>query len=83
MVFVTAPETAAWVPFPESGEGFEHFPGCVRFEYDLRGLDGVLLWDVDQEMDMVEGEAEVPELEPEAFQVMERLEEDVDVDLFS
>ena len=32
---------------------------------------------------MIEGEAEVAELEPEAFQVVERLDADVNVDLFS
>ena len=32
---------------------------------------------------MVHGEAEVAELEPEAFEFMERLGADVDVDLFS
>ena len=32
---------------------------------------------------MVEGKAEVAELEPEAFQVVERLDADVNVDLFS
>ena len=32
---------------------------------------------------MVESEAEVAELEPKAFQVVERLEEYVDVDLFA
>ena len=31
---------------------------------------------------MVEGEAEVAELKPEAFQVVECLDADVDVDLF-
>jgi len=83
MVFVPAPESTARVTFPESREGLKHFPGCVGFEHDLCGLNGVLLWDVHKEMYVVEGEAEVAELEPEAFQVVERLEEDVDVDLFS
>jgi hypothetical protein len=32
---------------------------------------------------MIEGKAEVAELKPETLQVVERLEEDVDVDLFS
>ena len=32
---------------------------------------------------MVKGETEVAELEPEAFQVVERLDADVDIDLFS
>jgi hypothetical protein len=34
-------------------------------------------------MDMIKGEAEIAELESEAFQVMERLDAYVDVDLFS
>ena len=80
---VPAPEPTTRVPFPEAREGFEHFLGSVGFEHDLRGLDRVPFWDVDQEMHVVEGEAEVAELEPEAFQVVERLEEDVDVDLLS
>jgi hypothetical protein len=32
---------------------------------------------------MVEGKTEFPELKTESFQVVERLEQDVDVDLFS
>ena len=80
---VPTPEPAAWVSFPEAREGFEHFPGCVGFEHDLSGFDGVPLRDVDQEVYVVEGEAEVAELEPEAFQVKERLDAEVDVDLLS
>jgi hypothetical protein len=34
-------------------------------------------------MNMIEGKTEVAELKPETLQVVERLEEDVDVDLFS
>ena len=83
MVFVPAPESTARETFPEPWEGLKHFPGCIGFEHDLCGLNGVLLWDVHQEMDVVEGEAEVAELEPEAFQVVERLDADVNVDLFS
>jgi len=82
-VVVPAPEPTTRVPFPEAREGFEHFLGSVGFEHDLRGLDRVPFWDVDQEMHVVEGEAEVAELEPESFQVVERLDTDVDVDLFS
>ena len=83
MVFIPAPEPTTRVPFSETRKGFKHFTGCVGFEHDLCGLNGLLLWDVHKEMYVVEGEAEVAELEPEAFQVVERLEEDVDVDLFS
>ena len=83
MVFVATPEPTAWVPLPETRKGFKHFPGCVGFEHNLCGLNGILFWDVDQEMDMVEGKAEVTKLEPEAFQVKERLDADVDVDLLS
>ena len=32
---------------------------------------------------MIEGKTEVAELKPETLQILERLEEDVDVDLFS
>jgi len=42
-----------------------------------------MLRDVHQEVDMVQGKAEVAELKPEAFEFMERLDADVDVDLFS
>ena len=42
-----------------------------------------MLRDVHQEVDMVQGKAEVAELKPEAFQVMERLDADINVDLFS
>ncbi len=83
MVFVAAPESATRVSLPESRKGFKHFPCSVGLEHDLRVLDGVLLRDVDQEMNVVEGKAEVAKLEPEAFQVVERLQEDVNVDLFS
>jgi len=83
MVLVPAPESTTRVPLPETWEGFKHFPGCVGFEHDFSGLNGVLLWGVHQEVYVVEGEAEVAELEPEAFQVVERLDADVDVDLLS
>ena len=83
MVFVAAPEATAWVAFSKSGECFEHSSGGVGLEYDFSGLNRVPLWDVNEEVDVVEGEAEFAEFKPEAFQVVERPEEDVDVDLFS
>jgi hypothetical protein len=83
MMLVPAPESTARVSLPETREGFKHFLGCIRFQHDLRGLNGVLFWDVHQEVDMVEGKTEFPELKTESFQVVERLEEDVDIDLFS
>jgi len=46
-------------------------------------LDGVPLWDVDLKMHMVFGEAEFAELKAKAFQVLERLDADVSIDLFS
>ena len=39
--------------------------------------------DVHQEMNVVHGETEVAEFELEAFEFMERLDTDVDIDLFS
>jgi hypothetical protein len=83
MVFVAAPESAAGVSLSEAWEVFEHFLGGVRFQHDLCNLNGVPLWYIDQEVDMVKGKAEVAELKPEAFEVMERLGADVNVDLFS
>ena len=80
---VPAPESTAWVSLPESRKGFEHFLRSVGFEHDFSGLDGVPFGDVDQEVDVVEGKAEVAELEPEAFQIKERLDAEVDVDLLS
>jgi len=82
-MFIPTPESTAWVSLSEAREGFKHFLSCVGFEHDLSGLDGVLFWDVHQEMDMVEGKTEFSKLEPESFQVVERLEKDVDIDLFS
>ena len=64
---VPAPEPATGVPFPEARKGFEHFPGGIGFEYDLCDLDRLPLRDVHQEVYMIEGKAEVAELEPEAF----------------
>jgi hypothetical protein len=83
MVFVAAPKTTARVPFSESWKGFKYFPGGVGFEHDLSGLDGVPFRDVHQEVDVVESEAKVAELEPKAFQIEERLDADVNVDMFS
>ena len=83
MVFVPAPETTTRVAFPEARKDFKHFPGSIGLEDDLCGLDRVLLWNVHQEVYVVECEAEVAELEPEAFQAEECLDADVDVDLFS
>ena len=61
----------------------EHFLGSIGFEYNLCGLNRVSLRDVHQEVNMVEGKAEITKLESKAFQVMERLDADVNVDLFS
>ena len=36
---VPAPETTTRVPFPETREDFEHFPGGIGFEHDLSGLN--------------------------------------------
>ncbi len=82
-MFIPAPESTAWVSLSEARERFKHFLGGVRFEHDLSGLDGVLFRDVHQEVDMVEGKTEFPKLKTESFQVIERLEKDVDIDLFS
>ena len=46
-------------------------------------MDGVSLWDVDLEVNVVFGEAEFAECKAKAFQVPERLETGVDVALFS
>jgi hypothetical protein len=83
MMLVPAPEPAAWVSLPETGEGFKHFLSSVGFEHDLGGLDGVLLRYVHQEVDMVECKTEFSKLKTELFQVVERLKQNVDVDLFS
>jgi hypothetical protein len=40
-------------------------------------------WDGHQEVNMIEGEVEVAELKAEAFEFMERLNTDIDVNLFS
>ena len=80
---VSAPETAAWVPLSKPRKSFEHFPGSIRFEHDLRSLNRVPFRDVHEEVNMVHGEAEIAELKTEAFQVVECLDTDVDVDLFS
>jgi hypothetical protein len=80
---ISTPEATMWVPFSKPREGFEHLPCGIGFEYDLCGFNRVPFWDVHQEVDMIEGKAEVAKLEPKAFQVMERLDAGVDVDLFS
>ena len=82
MVFVAAPETAAWVAFAESGVRLEHPPGAVGFEHGLSGLDGVPFGDVDGEVDVASAVAEVAEFEPEAFELPERLGARVDARLF-
>jgi len=82
-MLVPAPESTAWVSLSEAREVLKHFLGRIGFEHDLSGLNGVLFWDVHQEMDMVECKAEFPELKTETFQVVERLEKGFDIDLFS
>ena len=82
-MLVPAPESTPWVALAESGVRFKHSLSAVGFEHDLSVLDGVSLGEVDLEVDMVFGEAEFAEREPEAFQVVERLGAGVDVALFA
>ena len=67
MTFVPAPETTAWVSFPESRMYLKHLFCTVGFKHTLSILHRVSFWDVHLEMNMVPGEPKVTELEPKAF----------------
>jgi hypothetical protein len=80
---ISAPEATTWVPFSKTRKGLEHFPSRVGFEHNLSSLNGVPLWDVNQEMNMVQSKTKVTEFESKAFQIVECLNAGVDVDLLS
>ena len=82
MVFVSAPESAPWVPLAESGMLLEHLSRAVGFEHGLSGLNGVLLRNIDREMHVTSAKTEVAEFKPEAFKIPERLGAGVDMRLF-
>ncbi len=82
-MIIPAPESTTWVSLSETWKGFEHFLGSIGLQHDLSGLYGVPFRDVHQEVDMVECKTKVSELKTESFQVVERLDADVDVDLLS
>jgi len=82
MVFVSAPETTAWIALAESRVRLKHSLGTVGFKHGFSGLDGVLLRDVNWEVDVTSAEAEVAEFEPEVFQIPERLDAGVNMRLF-
>jgi hypothetical protein len=82
-MLISAPKPTAWITFPKTRKGLEHFPSRIGFEHDLRGLHRVPLRDVDQKVNMVEGKAKVTELKPKAFQIIECLDTGVDIEFFS
>ena len=82
MMFVPTPETPSWVPFPEPRMCLEHFLSAMGLEHNLCIFDRVPFWDIHLEVYMVPGETKVAELEPKAFQVMERFSAGVNVGLF-
>ena len=82
-MIVPAPESTTWISLSEAGEVLKHFLGSIGLQHNLSGLNGVPFRDVHQEVDMVECKTKVSEFKTESFQVVERLDTDVDVDLFS
>jgi hypothetical protein len=82
-MIVSAPEPATWVSFSKPGKCFKNFFCGIRFQHNLRGFNRVPFRDVHQEVDMVHGEPEVAELKPKSLQIMERLDTDVNIGLFS
>ena len=83
MVFVSTPETAAWIQLPEPRMSLEYLFRTVRFEHNLRVLDRVSLGDIYLEVNVNSSKAELTELESERFKFTESLGAGVDVGLFS
>jgi hypothetical protein len=83
MVFVSTPETAAWIQLPEPWMSLEYLFCAMRFEHDFRFLDRVLFRDIDLEMDVNSSKTKLAELESERFKFTESLTTGVDVGLFS
>jgi hypothetical protein len=82
MMFVSAPETTAWIALVKSWVRLKHLPTAVGFEHGLSGLNGVLFRDVDREMDVTSAETEVAEFKSESFKIQERLGAGIDMRLF-
>ncbi len=82
MVFVSAPETTAWVALAESRVRFEHLPSAVGFKHGLSGLDGVLFRDIYWEMHVTSAKTKVAKFKSETFKIPERLGAGVDMRLF-
>ena len=81
-MFVSTPETTAWVAFAKPGVRLKHLFAAVGFEHGFSGLNGVFFRDVDWKMDVTSAEAEVTEFKAETFEIPERLSTGVNMRLF-
>ena len=80
---ISTPKSATWVSFAKTRESFKHLFSAVRFQHNFSSLNRVSFWDVNQKVDMVQGEAKVTELKTKTFEFMECLDTGVNIDLFS
>jgi len=83
IMLISTPKPTAWIPLSKPWKTLKHLLSSMRFQHDLRGLHGVSFRDVHKEMYMVQGETKITELKPKSFQVMERLDTGVDIELLS
>ena len=82
-MFVSAPETAAWIQFPEARMALEYLFCTMGFEHDFSILDGIPLRNVDLEMDMNSSKTKLAELESKPFKFTKSLGAGIDVGLFA
>ncbi len=81
-MFVSAPETAAWIQFPEARMALKYLFCTMGFEHDFRILDGIPLRNVDLKMDMNSSKTKLAELESKWFEFTKPFGAGVDVRLF-
>ncbi len=82
-MFVSAPEAAAWIQFPESRMSLEYLFRAVRFQHDFCLLNRVSFRDINLEVNVNFSKTELAELESEWFEFTKPFSAGVDMGLFS
>src|SRR3989344_6054053 len=72
VVFVPAPEAAAWIALAKPLMGFEESSRAARLEKYLCILHRISLWDIHEKMHMIPGEAKGTEFETTGFELAKR-----------
>ena len=82
MVFVAAPETAAWVSFPEPRMHFKHHFRAIRLQHTLCSFYRVLFWDVHWEVNMTSSKSKITKFKSKPFEISKCLGACIDMRLF-